>query len=128
MLLPFPLLLRALRLGEEVAAPPPPPPPPAADDDDDALLPNADADVDVPDANDADADNDLDLVCDCVTAAAPTRTDNANTACSAGDGATLPDDGMPTYGIFRARAGTVLVMVEGVRGGGGVAERACRRI
>ena len=76
MLLPVSLL--ALRLGEEVAAPPPPPPT-VADDDDDALLP--DADVDVPDA-----DDDLDLVGDGATAAAPTRSDDANTACSAGNG------------------------------------------
>ena len=35
-------------------------------------------------------------------------------------GATSPDDGVPTYGIYSAaaRAGAVLVMVEGVRGGG----------
>ncbi len=35
-------------------------------------------------------------------------------------GATSPDDGVPTYGIYSAaaRAGSVLVMVEGVRGGG----------
>ncbi len=129
MLLPFRLSLRALRLGEDVAAPPlPPPPPPAADDNNDnnALLPDADADadVDVPDANDADADNDLDLFGNGATAEAPTRTVNKNTACSAGDGATSPDDGVPTYRIYSAVAwaGTVLVMVEGVRGGRGVAE------
>jgi hypothetical protein len=34
-------------------------------------------------------------------------------------GATSPDDGVPTYGIYlpAARAGAVLVMVEGVRAG-----------
>ena len=35
-------------------------------------------------------------------------------------GATSPDNGVPTYGIYSAaaRAGVILVMVEGVRGGG----------
>jgi hypothetical protein len=34
-------------------------------------------------------------------------------------GATSPDDGVPRYGIYSAaaRAGVILVMVEGVRGG-----------
>ena len=34
-------------------------------------------------------------------------------------GATSPDDGVPTYGEYSAaaRAGVMLVMVEGVRGG-----------
>jgi hypothetical protein len=38
-------------------------------------------------------------------------------------GAKSPDDGLLTFGIYSAtaRAGVILVMVEGVRGGGGEA-------